>query len=100
MMSLVSNCLHLKITPSFLWNQMQKKIRFNWFTMFWDGFTGMSRLGRTLWLIVIVKLIVMFAILRPIFFPDFLKKQVEDESQKAEYVREQLIERSSIDSVE
>ncbi len=77
-----------------------KKIRFNWFTMFWDGFIGMSRLGRTLWLIVIVKLIVMFAILRPIFFPDFLKKQVEDESQKAEYVREQLIERSSIDSVE
>lgn len=73
-----------------------KKEKFNWFTMFWEGFTGMSKLGRTLWIIVIVKLIIMFAILKPIFFPDFLKAQAGDESEKAGYVREQMIERSSL----
>lgn len=77
-----------------------KEETFNWFSMFWEGFTGMSKLGRTLWIIVIIKLIIMFAILRPIFFPDFLKLQVNDESEKAGYVREQMIERSSFDSEE
>ena len=77
-----------------------KKEKFNWFTMFWEGFISMSKLGRTLWIIVIVKLIIMFAILKPIFFPDFLKAQVSDDSEKAGYVREQMIERSSFDSEE
>lgn len=36
----------------------------------------------------------MFAFLKPIFFPNFLKSQVNDESERAGYVREQVIERS------
>ncbi len=77
-----------------------KKVKFNWFKMFWEGFTSMSKLSKTLWIIVIIKLIIMFAVLKPIFFPDFLKSQVNDESEKAGYVREQMIERSSFDSEE
>ncbi len=68
--------------------------KFNWFKMFWAGFTTMSKQSRTLWIIVIVKLIVMFAILRPIFFPNFLKSQSKDKDGQYEYVREQMIERS------
>ena len=35
-----------------------------------DGFRSM-KLGRTLWLIILIKLFVMFFILRIFFFPDF-----------------------------
>ncbi len=72
--------------------------KFNWFKMFWEGFTTMSKQSRTLWIIVIVKLIVMFAILRPIFFPNFLKSQAENKDGQSEYVREQMIERSQKDT--
>ena len=37
----------------------------------------------------------MFAILRPIFFPNFLKSQSKDKKEQADYVREQMIERST-----
>lgn len=73
-------------------NQIEK---FNWFKMFWAGFTTMSKQSRTLWIIVVVKLIIMFAILRPIFFPRFLSEQAKDKAGQAEYVREQMIERST-----
>ncbi len=56
-----------------------------------DGFRSMT-VGRTLWLIVIVKLIIMFGILRVFFFPRFLEGS---EQEKKNYVSEQLIERSS-----
>lgn len=74
--------------------EVQKIEKFNWFKMFWAGFTTMSKQSRTLWIIVILKLFIMFAILRPIFFPNFLKSQAEDKAGQAEYVREQMIERS------
>ena len=36
-----------------------------------DGFRGMT-LGRTLWFIILVKLFIMFFILRLFFFPNYL----------------------------
>lgn len=55
-----------------------------------DGFRSM-KLGRTLWLIILIKLFVLFCILRVFFFPDF----VEQEADGAEegYVSRELIER-------
>ncbi|MDD3788626.1 MAG: DUF4492 domain-containing protein [Petrimonas sp.] len=67
---------------------------FNWFRMFWDGFTHMSKLGKTLWIVVIVKLIIMFAILKPIFFPDFLSSKYKSETDIGNYVGEELVDRS------
>ena len=49
-------------------------------------------LGRTLWLIILIKLFVMFFILRLFFFPDFLK-QAADGGEKDGYVSHELIER-------
>lgn len=66
--------------------------RFNFFTMFRDGFKNMT-LGRTLWILVVLKLCIMFLILRPFFFPNFLNSKFEDKSSKADYVRQELIER-------
>lgn len=43
-----------------------------------DGFRSMT-LGRTLWLIILIKLFIMFAILRIFFFPDALAGKSDDE---------------------
>ena len=41
------------------------------FRFYVDGFRSMT-LGRTLWAIILLKLFIMFAILRLFFFPDQL----------------------------
>ena len=68
--------------------------KFNFFTMFRDGFKSMT-LGKILWTLVIIKLIIMFIILKPIFFPNFLNSKFDDDKSKADYVNEQLINRST-----
>lgn len=67
----------------------EKRQKFNFFSMFWEGFKNM-KLGKILWTIVIIKLIIMFAILRPFFFPNFLNSKFDDAESKAEYVGQQL----------
>ncbi len=70
----------------------ESRQKFNFFTMFRDGFKSMT-LGRTLWIVAIIKLVIMFLILRPIFFPNFLNSKFQDAESKADYVREELIQR-------
>ena len=53
-----------------------------------NGFRGMT-LGKVLWGIIIVKLLIMFAILRPFFFQPTLKGSPEN---KAQAVEEKLIQ--------
>ena len=67
--------------------------KFNFFTMFWYGFKNMT-LGKTLWIIVIVKLIIMFLILKPFFFPNFLNSKFDDDKSKSDYVNTQLIDKA------
>jgi len=73
--------------------------RFNFFTMFRDGFKNMT-LGKTLWTIVIIKLIIMFLILRPFFFPNFLSSKFDDKQSKSDYVSEELVNKSTIEEEE
>ena len=60
-----------------------------------DGFRSMT-VGRTLWILVLVKLFIMFAILRLFFFPDFLGK-FDSDAERENYIREQLIERTDME---
>ncbi|MCL1868380.1 MAG: DUF4492 domain-containing protein [Paludibacter sp.] len=57
-----------------------------------DGFRSMT-VGRTLWVIVLIKLFIMFAILKVFFFPNFLNSKGKTEQEKAAYVRERMIEK-------
>ena len=41
--------------------------------LYYDGFLHMT-LGKTLWIIILIKLFIMFFILKPFFFPNFLKQ--------------------------
>ena len=56
---------------------------------YYDGFRSMT-LGRTLWVIILIKLFVMFFILKLFFFPSFLKGSDE---QKQNQVGTELVER-------
>ena len=58
------------------------------FHLYYDGFRSMT-LGKTLWAIILIKLFIIFAILKVFFFPDFLKQHAE--GNEAEYVATQLL---------
>lgn len=58
-----------------------------------DGFRGMT-LGRTLWLIIAIKLFIMFFILRLFFFPNYLNKAAVN-ADKDDYVSRELIIRAA-----
>lgn len=66
----------------------------NLYDFFRDGFRSMT-IGRTLWMIVLIKLFIMFAILRVFFFPNFLNSNFESDGQKSDYVRTELIDRAA-----
>lgn len=59
------------------------------FDFYSEGFKSMT-IGRTLWAIIIIKLIVMFLILKVFFFPDFLKSNFSSDVERSDYVIEQL----------
>jgi hypothetical protein len=61
------------------------------FRFYYDGFTTMSWWGRRVWIIILIKLFVIFIILKLFFFPDFLQKKYRTDEQKSKYVLEQLI---------
>lgn len=61
------------------------------FDLYYDGFRHMT-LGRTLWAVIIVKLIIIFAVLKVFFFPNFLKQHAE-EGEEANYVATELTTR-------
>jgi hypothetical protein len=56
-----------------------------------EGFKTMSGWGRKAWLIIIIKLFIMFAVLRLFFFPDFLNRKFDNSTDKGAYVRDQII---------
>lgn len=62
----------------------------NIFMFYYDGFRTMSSWGRQAWVIIIVKLFIMFFILKIFFFHDFLKTRFTSDSERSNYVLEQL----------
>jgi hypothetical protein len=62
------------------------------FRFYLEGFRSMT-LGKTLWLIILVKLFVLFVILKTFFFPNYLKKFGTSE-EKREYISSELINRA------
>jgi len=61
----------------------------NAFYLYYDGFRSMV-VGRTLWKIIIIKLFIMFAILKVFFFPDFLATNFNTDAERADHVLENL----------
>jgi hypothetical protein len=60
------------------------------FFLYKEGLKNQSKLGRSLWILVIIKLFIMFFILKIFFFPNFLKSKFDNDKEKSEYVLNQL----------
>lgn len=70
---------------------MEKKLPLRIFLFYKEGFRQMT-LGRLLWAIILLKLFVMFFILKLFFFPDVLSERSEGQGKDV-YVASELIDR-------
>ena len=61
----------------------------NIFQFYYQGFKSMT-VGKKLWLIIIIKLAVIFLILKLFFFPDYLKTNFNSDQERSDHVIEQL----------
>jgi len=57
---------------------------------YFDGFRNMSGWGKQVWLVILIKLFIMFFILKLFFFPDVLKTKFDTDEQRSEHVLENL----------
>ena len=63
------------------------------YSFYRDGFAGMT-LGRSLWAIILVKLAVMFLVLKLFFFPNVVEEQSRTRNvAPAEVVRQNLLDK-------
>ncbi len=54
-----------------------------------QGFRGMT-VGRTLWWVIGIKLLVIFGILKLFFFPDFLSSNYSNDTERSAHVLDQI----------
>ncbi|MCH5214746.1 MAG: DUF4492 domain-containing protein [Muribaculaceae bacterium] len=64
----------------------------NVWRFYYDGFRSMT-VGKSLWVIILVKLFIMFVIFKWIFFPNLLQKNYDTDEERAEAVRTELTTR-------
>lgn len=56
-----------------------------------DGFRSMT-VGRWLWLMILVKLFILFFIFKLFFFPNLLSRDYDNDDDRAQAVREALLD--------
>ena len=59
------------------------------FQFYYQGFKSMT-VGKKLWTIIIIKLIIIFLVLKLFFFPNILKSDFKTDEQRSNHVFEQL----------
>lgn len=63
------------------------------FRFYVDGFRSMT-VGRYLWALILVKLFILFFVFKLLFFPDVLKRDYDNDADRAAAVRRTLVDRS------
>ena len=56
-----------------------------------DGFRQMT-VGRYLWAIILIKLFILFFVFKLFFFPDLLKRDYDNDADRAAAVRKSMID--------
>ena len=57
-----------------------------------EGFRSMT-LGKKLWMLILIKLFILFFVFKLFFFPDILSRDYDTDAERAEAVRESLLNR-------
>lgn len=70
---------------------MKHELLYKVFHLYYDGFRTMT-LGKTLWTIILIKLVVIFLVLKLFFFPDYIKSKAKNKD-KAEFVSTEMLKR-------
>lgn len=60
-------------------------------SLYYDGFRSMT-VGKTLWAIILVKLFLFFVVIKLLFFPNILKRDFDSDEDRANHVRQELLE--------
>ncbi len=61
------------------------------FRFYLEGFKNMTW-GKSLWVIILIKLFIMFVIMRVFFMKDFLNERYGTDEEKSKHVLERLTE--------
>jgi len=56
-----------------------------------DGFREMTT-GKSLWTLIIIKLVLIFVVMKLLFFPNLLKRDYDDDDSRADAVRSSLLD--------
>ena len=56
----------------------------------------MPKWARMIWTLILIKLFIMFVVLKIFFFPNFLKNNFKTDDERATYVIEQLTQNNSL----
>ncbi|MCM1402037.1 MAG: DUF4492 domain-containing protein [Bacteroides sp.] len=70
---------------------MQANLLFRVWRFYADGFRQMT-VGRYLWALIIVKLVILFFVFKLFFFPDRLARDYDTDAERAQAVRHSLTE--------
>lgn len=60
------------------------------FLFYKEGFVKLPYWGKQVWLVILIKLFVMFVILKIFFFPNFLKSNFNNDQDRSKHVLENL----------
>ena len=61
------------------------------FHLYYDGFRTMT-LGKTLWAVILIKLAIIFLVLKLFFFPNYINSNVKN-GDKAGFVSKEILNR-------
>jgi len=59
------------------------------YRFYYDGFTQM-RVGKRLWAIILLKLFILFVVIKWLFFPNLLQENFQTDAQRSDYILQQL----------
>lgn len=62
------------------------------FRFYIDGFRSMT-VGKKLWILILIKLFIIFFVFKLFFFPDILERDYDNYTERAEAVRSTLLNR-------
>lgn len=63
------------------------------YDLYYDGFRSM-KLGRTLWAIILIKIFIIFVVLKIFFFPNFLKEHAQ-KGEESDFVATEMMDRAN-----
>ncbi|MCB9202533.1 MAG: DUF4492 domain-containing protein [Flavobacteriales bacterium] len=72
--------------------ELVTRVAYFYFSLYRNGFRSMSKQSKTLWIIAVIKLVIMFGILKVFFFGNYLDSKYDTEKEKIEHIHKELTE--------